>query len=281
MMRRNNRTKYLLALVALVLFITLYYSSDAGPTKNGDFYKKTATALEKAAEDKRIKAGADAELQDIIKHAKHLGGEETVAKADPVLAAEDAKKKLPPPPGAEEPVEEQSVAGRKMMPKPKWDTGKEEEEALNGGRLAEIDPGLAEAKEELNTILRRSPIIIFSKTFCPFSRKAKALLLDTYNITPAPFVVELDTLTNPIANLGSVPPITLGRKLQDLLAESTGRKTVPNILINGRSIGGSDELAQLDRDDKLLGKIRDMGGRWIHEAERRGASAALPDGKKL
>ena len=98
---------------------------------------------------------------------------------------------------------------------------------------------------------------------------------------PAPYVVELDLLTQPISDASDESPPTLGRKLQDLLAESTGRKTVPNVLINGRSIGGSDEVAKLDADDELIKKIRDMGGRWIHEAERRGGPTAMPKGRGM
>jgi hypothetical protein len=98
---------------------------------------------------------------------------------------------------------------------------------------------------------------------------------------PPPYVVELDLLTQPISDPNDESLPTLGRKLQDLLAKSTGRKTVPNILINGRSIGGSDELVKLDADDELIQKIRDMGGRWIHEVERRGGPAAMPKGRGM
>jgi hypothetical protein len=91
-------------------------------------------------------------------------------------------------------------------------------------------------------------------------------------------VVELDLLTTPISDPNNESPPTLGRKLQDLLAKRTGRKTVPNILINGRSIGGSDDLAKLDADDELVKKIREMGGRWVHEVERRGGPAAVRKG---
>ena len=96
-----------------------------------------------------------------------------------------------------------------------------------------------------------------------------------------PHVVELDLLDKPISDANDPSPPTLGRKLQDLLAQITGRKTVPNILINGRSIGGSDELAKLDADDELIKKIRDMGGRWVHEVERRGGPAAVPKGRGM
>jgi hypothetical protein len=53
---------------------------------------------------------------------------------------------------------------------------------------------------------------------------------------------------------------------------------VPNILLNGLSIGGSDELVKLDADDELMKKIREMGGRWVHEVERRGGPVAVPKG---
>ena len=94
-------------------------------------------------------------------------------------------------------------------------------------------------------------------------------------------MIELDLLDKPISNSNDPSPPTLGRKLQDFLAESTGRKTVPNILINGLSIGGSDELAKLDADDELIKKIRDMGGRWVHEAERRGQPTTMPKGRGM
>ena len=54
---------------------------------------------------------------------------------------------------------------------------------------------------------------------------------------------------------------------------------MPNILINGRSIGGSDDLAKLEADDELVKTIREMGGRWVHEVERRGGPAAVRKGK--
>jgi glutaredoxin len=98
---------------------------------------------------------------------------------------------------------------------------------------------------------------------------------------PAPYVVELDLLTQPIFDASDESPPTLGRKLQDLLAEITGRKTVPNILINGGSIGGSDEVVKLDADDELIKKIREMGGRWIHEVERRGGPASMAKGRGM
>lgn len=101
-------------------------------------------------------------------------------------------------------------------------------------------------------------VIIFSKTYCQFSKKAKALLLNKYSITPEPYVVELDVHQ-------------LGRQIQDRLAKMTGRKTVPNIMINGKSIGGADDITELDNDGELVGKIRSLGsvgGKTVEVKER-------------
>jgi glutaredoxin len=307
----NRRFKYLLALVALVFFITLYLSNDTHQPKNAVFYEKTKLALEKSAEDKRLKAEADAQLKNILNHAKDVASGDNVAavaKANPLpeaaaSSAEDSKIP-PPPPGSDEDIDEIGVGGRKTRPKPKaWAVGQDEEVALNGGRLEKEEPGMAEATEELNMILKKSPgmsrsanftacsaslienlpnvVIIFSKSTCPFSRRAKSLLLDAYKILPAPYVVELDLLSQPISDPTDDSPPTLGRKLQDLLAESTGRKTVPNILINGRSIGGSDEVMKLDADGELTQKIRELGGRWVQEVELRGGPTSLPRGRGM
>ena len=42
---------------------------------------------------------------------------------------------------------------------------------------------------------------------------------------------------------------------------------MPNVLINGKSIGGGDDVEALDIDGVLLEKIRSMGGRRIMEAK--------------
>ena len=102
----------------------------------------------------------------------------------------------------------------------------------------------------------RCTVIIFSKSYCPFSSKAKTILLDRYEIVPAPFVVELDT--HP-----------LGAALQQELAHWTGRRTVPNVLISGKSIGGGDDVAALDAQNELIHQVRRMGGKRIMEAKLR------------
>ena len=54
-----------------------------------------------------------------------------------------------------------------------------------------------------------------------------------------------------------------------MLGERTGRKTVPNVLILGKSIGGGDDIVELDSTDKLLEKVKTMAGSRVVQAERR------------
>lgn len=98
--------------------------------------------------------------------------------------------------------------------------------------------------KEYAMILDISPVIIFSKTTCPYSKRLKELLEKEYNFTPPYSVIELDKHE-------------MGDELQDYLEQKTGRGTVPNVIINGKSRGGSDELRALHKSGKLLQSLKD------------------------
>ena len=71
---------------------------------------------------------------------------------------------------------------------------------------------------------------IYTKFLCPYCTRAKALLKEK-GVTA---VEEYD--------------ITMGGpKRAEMLERASGRTTVPQIFIDGRHIGGSDDLAALDR----------------------------------
>lgn len=95
-----------------------------------------------------------------------------------------------------------------------------------------------------------STVVIFSKSYCPHSRRAKGILLDKYIIDPVPVVVELDK--HP-----------MGSRLQDQLQIMTGRRTVPNVIINGVSIGGGDDVAELDNNHALIDKVEELGSEKV------------------
>lgn len=81
------------------------------------------------------------------------------------------------------------------------------------------------------------------------------ILLDLYAISPRPYIVELDQHK-------------LGSGLQDALLKSTGRRTVPNVLINGKSIGGGDDIQALHDKGKIIETIQAMGGKRIVSVEK-------------
>jgi glutaredoxin 3 len=76
-------------------------------------------------------------------------------------------------------------------------------------------------------------IEIYTKMFCPYCTRAKRLLSDK----GAEFE-EFDI------SMG-------GPKRQEMLARSNGRTTVPQIFIGETHVGGSDDLAALERAGKL------------------------------
>ena len=107
-----------------------------------------------------------------------------------------------------------------------------------------------DSSTELDSILRRAPVIIFSKTYCPYSATAKHILLEEFKLTPSPYIVELDLHPH-------------GKELQVFLEEKTGRGTVPNVLVNGKSLGGGDELEEFRAEGGLVSILRSMGGKRL------------------
>lgn len=95
-----------------------------------------------------------------------------------------------------------------------------------------------DAADSLEVLLESYEMIVFSKSYCPHSKRAKAIL-EFYDIRPRPLVYELDQEEH-------------GGDLQKALGRLTGRTTVPNVMVHGQSIGGGDELAALDKSDQLV-----------------------------
>lgn len=79
------------------------------------------------------------------------------------------------------------------------------------------------------TRLVNSPreIVVFSKTYCPYSKNLKRLFAN--NGIRAKYI-EVDKLRN-------------GAEVQRTLSMKSGRTTVPQVFQNGQFIGGYSELA--------------------------------------
>lgn len=97
----------------------------------------------------------------------------------------------------------------------------------------------------LQELKAQHPLVVFSKSYCPYSQRAKALLA-SYNLSPPPTIVELDMRSD-------------GGLIQGILNRLTGRRTVPNIILQGESIGGADDIIALHQDDKLKPLLHNAG----------------------
>lgn len=75
-------------------------------------------------------------------------------------------------------------------------------------------------------------IVVYSSAFCPYCRRARALL----DSKGSRYTV-LDVDREP--------------RLWDEIARRTGRSTVPQIFIGDRHVGGCDDLFALDRRGEL------------------------------
>jgi glutaredoxin 3 len=78
-------------------------------------------------------------------------------------------------------------------------------------------------------------IVIFSKSYCPYCKKAKSVFRE---LDQVPYVVELDERED-------------GWSIQTALGEIVGRRTVPQVFINGKHLGGSDDTVDAYESGEL------------------------------
>ncbi|KAI1364445.1 thioredoxin-like protein [Xylaria arbuscula] len=255
-----------LAVVVTILFFTskMRQSAPRDPRTLNSFFGKTVNGLDQRHRGEQIVIGGKGLTKD--DSLKDHDGDGSVDEDDEQLAQQMAERlraaeqqakdlanaKSPLKPDApSEVIGVGSSAGGQKKGKSrisKQDTEDDEDDEEDAHENSEAETALYE-------ILERSPVTIFSKTYCPYSKKAKGVLLEKYIIEPTPYVVELDE--HP-----------LGSQLQELLKEKTGRRTVPNILVRGKPVGGSDEIAELDLRKTLIDKFKSMGGKKISMKER-------------
>lgn len=80
-------------------------------------------------------------------------------------------------------------------------------------------------------------VVIYTTNYCPFCARAKALLRTKH--------VDFEEID-----------ITVDEHLREEVTRLSGRRTVPQIFIDGKSVGGFDDIKELDMSgelDRLLG----------------------------
>ena len=170
-MPSHRRIKVIFATVLAAVFFILFYTSDSREAHSKYFYARTSAVLDRkmnTVTDAQIKAETDAELLSILAHvdmnpttmpriAKTTAATKPSSLWSVAHKADDRKERVLT-------GEDQSVAGRKTMPKPKEkpkypiDVADGEERASSAEKVEQAeDPGMAEARAELNLVLKKSP----------------------------------------------------------------------------------------------------------------------------
>jgi len=96
--------------------------------------------------------------------------------------------------------------------------------ACGGGTYSE------DTKNDINAFIAKGPVVVFSASYCPYSKKAKEIL-KPYK----PEILEVDHVDG-------------GKHLDEYkmyLAEITGAGTWPRVFIGGKCIGGCDDTQKL------------------------------------
>ncbi|KAI5859990.1 glutaredoxin [Durotheca rogersii] len=263
-----RRVRFLMTVVLAVVITTLFFTSQMRSTiphdnrTVQDFFGRTMNGLNHQKDRDQVIIGGTG-ATTVESTVRDKDGDGSVDEDDEQLAREMAERLR----AAEKKAKDLANSKAPLKPDAPSDVigvgssagGQTKDKVKGGSEGPEKEEGESEEDHEievtLNDILKKSPVVIFSKTFCPYSKRAKGVLLEKYLIDPPPHVIELDE--HP-----------LGKQLQARLGVITGRGTVPNIMVNGKSVGGSDEIAELDARKTLIDKFKSMGGKRLSMKER-------------
>ncbi|KAF9885485.1 hypothetical protein FE257_012812 [Aspergillus nanangensis] len=100
---------------------------------------------------------------------------------------------------------------------------------------------MSTAKIQAQNIIDENAVAVFSKSHCPYCKASKSLLTE---LGAKMNVVELDKIDD-------------GAALQAALLEISGQRTVPNIFIKQKHIGGNSDLQAIRA--QLPGMLKEAG----------------------
>merc|ERR1711964_171423 len=107
---------------------------------------------------------------------------------------------------------------------------------FSGARSASPNT-IMSAKTKAQEIIDSNSVAVFSKSYCPYCKSAKTLLSEK---GAKAYIIELDQVDD-------------GAAIQDALEEMTKQRSVSNIFIGQKHIGGNSELqAKKSELSKLL-----------------------------
>ncbi|CAO1626417.1 unnamed protein product [Sympodiomycopsis kandeliae] len=93
------------------------------------------------------------------------------------------------------------------------------------------------AKQIAEKLISEHLVAVFSKSYCPYCTKAKGVI-SQLNLGNKVGILELDNESD-------------GADVQAYLADKTGQRTVPNIFINGKHLGGCSDILDAEKSGEL------------------------------
>ncbi|QLG70118.1 hypothetical protein HG535_0A00570 [Zygotorulaspora mrakii] len=100
--------------------------------------------------------------------------------------------------------------------------------------------------KKVKDLIAEKKVFVASKTYCPYCQATLRTLFEEYKVPKEKSVVlQLDTIDD-------------GADIQEALKEINGQKTVPNIYIDGKHVGGNSDLEELKSSGKLDALLKDV-----------------------
>ncbi|CAB9510200.1 Glutaredoxin-2 [Seminavis robusta] len=139
----------------------------------------------------------------------------------------------------------------------KKQTSKKKEAAASKKTEVDDSAELDEAgKKEIQDVIANNKIVVFSKSYCPYCRQAKMTFNSIDNPKLEYKVVEMDDGSH---NGWQAHISEIAKTMALECAKNNNTKSVPQIFINQKYIGGADDLADLYANKSLA----EMLGREI------------------
>lgn len=122
--------------------------------------------------------------------------------------------------------------------------------ALDWGARDKRIQEIAAAGQEVEATIKQHPVVLFSKEWCPFCKKAKEALS---SVDAAFFAMELE-------DKKKAPLVASPAAFQDYLAAKTNvGRSVPKAFIGGSFVGGGDDVVAMMKSGQLLTKCVAVG----------------------
>ncbi|KAH8946762.1 hypothetical protein BDL97_11G003500 [Sphagnum fallax] len=118
---------------------------------------------------------------------------------------------------------------------------------LPQGSLTAVKAEEIDAKQFVDDAISSNRLVIFSKSYCPYCQRAKALFKE---LNEQPYIVEIDLRED-------------GGAIHQAVQKLVGRRTVPQVFINGIHVGGADDTIAAHQSGRLKKLLKGVQAKTV------------------